>query len=122
MTKSTLLIETVEATAIAGIAVALGMFVRPSRFIAVFGLGLVVGVLAGLMVSANVGLFGFSESFSAPYVIESVVLELATVITLASWVVLDLHQDSRQRTRTERVTWRAAPSFTGTTDRTTTSS
>jgi hypothetical protein len=109
-------------TAISGSAVALGLFVRPSRLVAVLGLGSVLGVMAGLIVSVNVGLFGFSESFSAPYVIESVALEVAAVITLSSWVVMDFFLDSRQGMRATLPRWRVARSFAGVTNRTTTSS
>jgi hypothetical protein len=109
-------------TAISGLTLALYLLLRPSRFIAVVGLGLALGLLAGLIVSVNVGLFGFSESLSAPYVIESLMFELAAALTLASWVLVDLIEDMRQRARVESATWKATRELDSPADRTATSS
>ncbi|MCU1363958.1 MAG: conserved rane protein of unknown function [Acidimicrobiaceae bacterium] len=80
-------------------AAALGMLVRPSRLIGLLGIGLVSGILVGLIISVSVGLFGFYETLSAPFAVESVVLEFAAALTLASWVALDAMKDSRQSER-----------------------
>jgi hypothetical protein len=107
--------------AVSGTAIAVAMLARSSRFIAVLGVGLAVGVLVGLVMSVNIGLFGFSESLSAPYVIESVALELAAAVTLSSWIVLDAVQGSRQRARARRTGWRDPAPLARPSDRTTVS-
>lgn len=63
------------------------------------GFGLAAGLLAGLVVSVNVGLFGFTESLRAPFVIESIALEVAGAASLATWVGLDLLQQTRDPRR-----------------------
>jgi hypothetical protein len=88
--------------AVSGLAIAVGMLLRPSRLIGLLGFGLVIGILAGLIASINVGLFGFTESLSAPFAVESIVLEMAAAVILAGWVALDLMEDSRQSERATR--------------------
>src|ERR1700723_3328601 len=85
--------------AVATVTVAVAMLVWPSRLVGLLGFGTVMGILAGLIVSINVGLFGFTESLSAPFAVESIVLELAAAITLAGWVAMDLMMVSRQTER-----------------------
>ena len=87
------------AATISALLVAGGLLVRPSRLVGLLGFGLVVGIFAGLIVSVNVGLFGFADSLSAPFAVESIVLELAAAVCLVGWVGLDLVQDSRSRRR-----------------------
>jgi hypothetical protein len=99
------------AAAVSTVTVAVAMLVWPSRFVGVLGFGTVIGILAGLIVSINVGLFGFTESSSSPFVVESIVLEMAAAITLAGWVAVDLMMESRQ---TERAV-RAAPQLSAAT-------
>jgi hypothetical protein len=82
--------------AVSAFAVAAGMLVRPTRLIGLSGIALVLGILAGLIVSINVGLFGFTESLLAPFAFESLVLELATAVTLAGWVAIDIIGESCQ--------------------------
>jgi hypothetical protein len=82
--------------AVSAFALAAGMLVRPSRFIGLSGFALVMGILAGLIVSINVGLFGFTESLLAPFAVESLWLELAAAVTLASWMAVDIMEESRQ--------------------------
>jgi len=81
--------------AVSAPVLAFGMLVRPSRLIGLLGIGLVTAILAGFIVSVNVGLFGFYESLSAPSAMESIVLEIAAALTLASWVALDFMMASR---------------------------
>jgi hypothetical protein len=82
--------------AVSAFAVAAGMLVRPTRLISLSGIALVLGILAGLIVSINIGLFGFTESLLAPYAFESLVLELAAAVTLGGWVAVDIIEESRQ--------------------------
>lgn len=44
--------------------------------------------------SVNFGLFGFKESLSAPFAVESIVVEAAAVVTLVGWVIVDLMKDT----------------------------
>jgi hypothetical protein len=82
--------------AVSTVTLAVAIFARPSRLVGLLGLGTVVGILVGLIVSVNVGLFGFTESLSAPFAIESIVLEMVTAVTLTCWVAADLIIDIRQ--------------------------
>ncbi len=84
------------ASAVSALIVGAGLLARPSRLIGLSGIGLVMSVLAGLIVSVNVGLFGFKESLSAPFSVESIVLEIAAAVTLAAWVALDFTKEGRQ--------------------------
>jgi hypothetical protein len=88
------------AAMVSTLAVAAGLLVRPSRMIGVLGFGVVMGILVGLIVSVNVGLFGFTESLSAPFAVESIVLEIAAAVTLLFWMVMDLMEESRQTAQT----------------------
>jgi hypothetical protein len=84
------------AGAVTALVVAVGLLGRPSRLIALLGFGVTAGILAGLIASVNVGLFGFKESLSAPFAVESILLEIAAAITLAGWIAVDRMEESRQ--------------------------
>jgi hypothetical protein len=81
--------------ALGAMALALAMAVRPSRLFGLMGFVLVIGILGGVILSVNVGLFGFTESLRAPFVVESIVLEIAASVTLAMWVTLDAKNSRR---------------------------
>ena len=87
------------AAAIGALVIAAALLLRPSRLLGVVGFGLAAGILGGLVVSVNVGLFGFTESLRAPFVIESIALEVAGAATLATWVGVDLFQQARDPRR-----------------------
>src|SRR5580658_3129270 len=82
--------------AVSALVVAAGLLGRPSRLIGALGIGVVLGILAGLIVSVNVGLFGFKESLSSPFAGESIVLEMTAALTLVGWIALDLIKETRQ--------------------------
>ena len=86
---------------------AVAMLARPSRFVGLVGLGTVMGILGGLIVSINVGLFGFTESLSSPFAVESIVLELVTAVTLTGWAAADLLMENRQTERAVRASFAA---------------
>jgi hypothetical protein len=44
--------------------------------------------ILALVISLSVGLFGFRESISASYVVQSLVLESVAVIILLSWTAI----------------------------------
>ena len=50
--------------------------------------GYTAGTLGALVISLTVGLFGFRESISASYVVESIIIEAITVLALMTWTVL----------------------------------
>jgi hypothetical protein len=81
------------AAAVSAFVIGAGLLARPSRLIGLSGIGLVMGVLAGLTVSVNVGLFGFKESLSAPFSVVSVVLEIAAAATVAAWMAADFMKE-----------------------------
>ncbi|HEX3841703.1 MAG TPA: hypothetical protein VHU85_12980 [Acidimicrobiales bacterium] len=70
--------------AIAGFMVAVAVAGSRHYLIAAAGASFVAGTIAGLVVSVEVGLFGFRDSFSAPYATSSLVVEGLAVVMLAS--------------------------------------
>jgi hypothetical protein len=100
--------------AVGTVTIAVAMLVLSSRFVGLLGFATVMGILAGLIVSINVGLLGFTESSSAPFVVESVVLEMAAATTLAGWVAVDLMMEIRQTERAVRAASPPAASTMGT--------
>ena len=91
------------AGAVSALAVAAGLLLRPSRLLGLAGAGVVLGILAGLVVSVNFGLFGFKESLSAPFAIESIVVEIAAAVTLVGWVMVDLSRGTHSAIATDDV-------------------
>jgi hypothetical protein len=87
------------AGAVSALIVGAGLLARPSRLIGLLGFGVSAGILAGLIVSVNIGLFGFKESLSVPFAVESVVLEIAAALTLAAWIAADLIEEHRHTER-----------------------
>jgi hypothetical protein len=83
------------AAAVSALIFGVGLLGRPSRLIGLLGFGTVIGILAGFIVSVNVGLFGFTESLTAPFAVESIVLEIAAAVTLVAWTAMDLLAESR---------------------------
>jgi hypothetical protein len=88
--------------AVSTVTVAVSMLVWPSRLVGLLGFTTATGILASLIVSINVGVFGFTESLSAPFAVESIVLEMAAALTLSGWVAVDLMMESRQTERAVR--------------------
>jgi hypothetical protein len=50
--------------------------------------GFVSATLGALVISLTVGLFGFRESISASFVVQSIVIESAAIALLAGWTGL----------------------------------
>ena len=86
-----------------------GLLGRPNRLIGLLGFGTVIGILGGLIVSVNVGLFGFTESLTAPFAVESIVLEIAAAVTLAAWIAVDLLAEIRHSNRAANAAGTPAP-------------
>lgn len=71
------------------LAVVAVLVALPSRLIGLFATVVDLGILASLIASINVGLFGFKESVNGPFVIESIVIEAMAAAVLALWVTSD---------------------------------
>jgi hypothetical protein len=71
------------AQSISAFVVAAGLVIRPSLLVAVAALGLAMGTIAGFLVTIWVGLFGFTDSFSAPYSSVALVAESIAAVMLA---------------------------------------
>lgn len=80
---------------IAGMVVAVGVAVlrRPLAMAAAALFSL--GTIAGLLLSVNVGLFGFRDSLSAPFAQESLVVEAVAAVVLLSAAALALGHGRR---------------------------
>jgi len=72
--------------AISGVALGLILLVTQRLFFVLACFGLLAGTAIGLYLSVHVGLFGFQESFSAPYAHSSFILEIigAAVLLIAA--------------------------------------
>jgi hypothetical protein len=68
---------------VAGLAVAVAVAVTRHWLVASAAALFVAGTVGGLVLSVEVGLFGFRDSFSAPYATSSLVVETAAVVVLA---------------------------------------
>jgi hypothetical protein len=97
------------AAAVSVLVFGVGLLGRPSRLIGLLGFGTVIGILGGLIVSVNVGLFGFTESLTAPFAVESIVLEIAAAVTLAAWIAVDVLAESRHSNRAAHAAGTPAP-------------
>jgi hypothetical protein len=88
------------AQAIGGFALAAVVLVWPRLLAGLLGAGYMLTTLAGLVISINVGLFGFRESSSASFVVESMVLEILGAAVLAGWMaVVGSQHPPRRRLR-----------------------
>jgi hypothetical protein len=61
--------------------------------------GYTASTLGALIISLTVGLFGFRESISASYVVQSLAIETITVLALLSWTALACHPQPAARAR-----------------------
>jgi hypothetical protein len=76
----------VDAIAAFVLAAVLLAFSRPLA--GLVAAGYTAGTLGALVISLTVGLFGFRESITASYVVESIIIEAITVLALMTWTVL----------------------------------
>jgi hypothetical protein len=68
--------------AVGGLAVAVAIAVSRHYLMAVAGTVFVAGTIAGLVISVEVGLFGFRDNLEAPYATSSLILEGAAFVVL----------------------------------------
>ncbi len=73
-------------------AIVLAVLVATVRRVwaAVVAFGFVVSTIAGFLLSVNVGLFGFQDTWSAPYATMAFGVELATLVVLTTGAALCL--------------------------------
>ena len=74
--------------AVAGFVLAAALLAWPRALTGLIAAGYTAATLGALLISLSVGLFGFRESISASYVVESLAIETITVVALISWTVL----------------------------------
>jgi hypothetical protein len=85
------------AAVVAAAGVAAVLLARPSRVLGLLALAVDAGILAALIGSINLGLFGFTESLNAPFVVESIVIETLTALSLALWITVDRMAQDQHR-------------------------
>lgn len=79
------------ANAVLGVAAAVVLLATPSRWLGLVELGcglLVLGTLVGLLLSLTVGIFGFEETWDAPQVGRTLVVETAGSVVLLGAALL----------------------------------
>jgi len=76
---------------VAGFAMAVVVTVARRAVTALAGALFAIGTVGGLVISVEVGLFGFKDSFSAPYATTSLAVELAAVVVLGVATFFCLH-------------------------------
>jgi hypothetical protein len=74
--------------AVAGFILAAVLLAWPRPLAGLLSAGYTAATLGALIISLNVGLFGFRESISASYVTESLTIETITVLALVIWTAL----------------------------------
>ena len=73
------------ADAVGGLVLAAVLLVWPRPLAGLLGAGFMISTLGGLILSLNVGLFGFRESFEASFVVETIILESVGALALLAW-------------------------------------
>jgi hypothetical protein len=84
------------AQSISAFVLAAWLVIRPSLLVAVAALGLAAGTIAGFLVTVWVGLFGFTDSFSAPYSSLALVAESVAAAVLAGGCAVLISQVRRR--------------------------
>lgn len=85
----------VDAIAAIVLAVLLLVWARPLA--GLLAAGFTASTIGALIISLSVGLFGFHESISAFFVVESLVLESIALVVIAAWTVIRAAALARQR-------------------------
>ena len=74
--------------AVAGFALAAVLLAWPRALAGLVAAGYTAATLGALLISLSVGLFGFRESISASYVVQSLAIEAIALLVLLSWTAL----------------------------------
>ena len=77
---------------IAGIVIAVVIAVWRRPLVSLIGALFAASTIGGLVLSVEVGLFGFKDSFSAPYATSSLIIEAAAFVVLAVATFVSLHR------------------------------
>jgi hypothetical protein len=77
--------------AIVGIAIAVAIAVTRHFAAAIVGALFVTGTIGDLVISSQIGLFGFRDSFAAPYALMSLIFEGTSTIALVTAAFASLH-------------------------------
>jgi hypothetical protein len=85
------------AAVLAAAGAAVLLLARPSRMLGTLALALDAGILAALIGSINLGLFGFTESLNAPFVVESILIETLAALALGLWITVDRIAQNQHR-------------------------
>jgi hypothetical protein len=75
---------------IAGLVIGIGVVVVRRLWAAVLGLGFALLTIAGVLVTVANGLFGFKDSWQAPFAKQAFVIEVVAVVVLAAAAALSL--------------------------------
>lgn len=81
--------------AIAAVLLAVALLAWPRAITGIASAGFVAGTIAALVISLWIGLFGFHESISASFVVQSLWLESITVVLLVAWSLIALAKTPR---------------------------
>jgi hypothetical protein len=76
------------ADAVVAFVFATGLLAWPRAIVGLLGAGFTLGTLAALVISINIGLFGFKESAGASFVVLSLVIEAVATLVLLVWSAL----------------------------------
>jgi hypothetical protein len=76
------------AAAVGAFLLAAALIVLPRPLIGLLGAGFLIAAIGALIISINIGLFGFKESGSASFVMLSLVIELIGALGLTVWTLL----------------------------------
>ena len=83
--------------AVAGFALAAALLAWPRPLAGLAAAGYIASDIGALLISLTVGLFGFKESISAAYVVQTLIIETITLLALLIWTVLATATPGRQR-------------------------
>jgi hypothetical protein len=81
--------------AIAAFALAAMLLAWPRLLAGVLAAAFAAATLGALIISLTVGLFGFSESIHASFVLQSLAIETAAILALLGWTGLAANQPGR---------------------------
>jgi hypothetical protein len=87
---------------IAGVVIGAVVLALRRVWVAILGVGFAVATLVGFLVSVEVGLFGFQDSWSAPFARQAFFVELAAAVALVVAAALCLLRPAPVVTRAAR--------------------
>jgi hypothetical protein len=76
------------ADAVVAFVFAAALLLWPRAIVGLLGAAFTLGTLAALVISINIGLFGFTESIGASFVVLSLVIEAVAALVLLVWSAL----------------------------------